>query len=273
METLNNQKPIVVKAFLVLLVVVSLYFLAKTFSEIKKYGFIGAGTTATNVISFDGKGEVFAAPDLAVVTFTIRENSKDIKDAQDKVTAKETAVLAFLDKSGIDKKDIKAESYNSYPKYDWKQSPCVYSADSYSGTYCPPGKSVLSGYEVSENITVKVRDLSKAGDVMSGVGAVGITEMNGPNFSIEKEDQLKAQARKMAIDEAKAKAESLAKDLGVHLVRIVNFNENGNYPMPMYASGMATKADSMMREAAPAPALPAGENKITSNVTITYEIR
>lgn len=272
MENLINQKPCIKITFLVLMIVVSLYFVTKTISEIKSYRFIGGGTTATNTISFDGKGEIFAAPDLATISFTIRETAKEVKDAQTKVTTKESAVLSFLEKSGIEKKDIKTENYSSYPKYEWRESVCPRPKEISSAPYyCPSGKQVLTGYEVSENITVKVRDLAKAGDVLKGIGDVGVSEMNGPNFSIEKEDSLKAQARKMAIDEAKAKAEVLARDLGVHLVRIVNFSENGNYPVPMYAKGM--REDMVAGSASPAPALPAGENKITSNVTITYEIR
>jgi uncharacterized protein YggE len=76
----------------------------------------------------------------------------------------------------------------------------------------------------------------------------------------------------MAIDEAKEKAKVLSKDLGVSLVRIVNFSENGNIPM-MYGKGMMATDSVASAPVAPSPELPTGENKITSNVTITYEIR
>jgi uncharacterized protein len=235
-----------------------------------------------NTISFSGTGEISAAPDLATVSLTIIENAKEMKNAQDKVTAKETAVLAFLDKSGVAKKDIKTENYSSYPKYEYQKAICpprlllpetdVSSGSVSSSTvYCPSGKQVLTGYEVSENISVKIHDLTKAGDLVQGIGDVGISNISGPNFSIDKEDALKEQARKIAIDDAKAKAKTLSKDLGVRLVRIVSFSENGNYPT-MYSS-KAIGMDSVGSGQAPAPALPTGENKITSNVTITYEIR
>ncbi|MFA6300878.1 MAG: SIMPL domain-containing protein [Candidatus Paceibacterota bacterium] len=266
MEKIENWKSNLVKVGIVLLIILSLYYLAKTFTEIRAYKYIGGGAPASNVMSFDGKGEVTASPDLATISLTIRENAKVMKDAQDKVTAKETAVLDFLNKSGIDKKDIKTESYNSYPKYDYG-SPCY----GY-GAPCPQSIPKIIGYEVSEYISVKVHDLTKAGDVVQGIGNIGISEINGPDFSIEKEDQLKEQARQMAIDEAKAKAKILAKDLGVQLVRIVGFSENGNYPTPMYEKSMMA-ADSIGATATPSPTLPTGENKITSNVTITYEIR
>ncbi|MEK7190258.1 MAG: SIMPL domain-containing protein [Patescibacteria group bacterium] len=274
MEISNSEKSYLGKAGLALLIVLSLYFAMKTISEIKNYNFIGGGAPASNTITFDGKGEVSAKPDLATINFTIREDAKEVKDAQNEVTVKETAVLDFLDKSGIEKKDIKTESYNSSPKYEWRQSVCSPSLDDPRNPnyICPPGKNVLTGYEVSEYISVKIHDLAKTGEIVKGLGAVGVTEINGPNFSIENEDQLKAQARKIAIDEAKAKAEILAKDLGVRLVRIVNFSENGNYPM-MYANKRLTMMDSAESAPSPTPELPTGENKITSNVTITYEIR
>jgi uncharacterized protein YggE len=263
MEISSKEKSNLLKGLGMLVIIVSIFFVVKIISEIKGLRFIGGGAPASNTMVFNGKGEVFASPDIALVNITIRESAPDIKGAQTKATAKETAVLAFLDKSGIAKKDIKTESYNSYPKYTYTSC--------YSYTVPCREESKITGYEASENISIKVRDLSKAGEIVKGVGAAGISEITGPNFSIENEDQLKEQARKMAIDEAKEKAEVLAKDLGVRLVRIVNFSENGDYSIYNYAQKeMAVESDA---SSAPAPELPTGENKITSSVTITYEIR
>ena len=79
---------------------------------------------------------------------------------------------------------------------------------------------------------------------MQGLGTTGVSDLSGPNFAIDKEDALKAEARKKAIDDAKKKAEVLAKDLGVSLGKITSFNESGNYPImyeknSMMASGAA----------------------------------
>lgn len=267
METSVNEKSRLFKAGLVLSVILSVYFVSKIITEVKGYSFIGGGVSTSNTMAFDATGEISASPDIATVSFTIKEESKEVKDAQTKVTTKEKAVLDFLDKSGVAKKDIKTESYSTYPKYDYTTS-CTW-----VGGNCIQQTPKITGYEVSEYISVKIRDLTQAGDVVKGIGAVGISEMTGPNFSIEKEDQLKAQARKIAIDKAKAKAELLAKDLGVKLVRIVSFYENGDYAIPMYANKAMTGAADSISAPSPAPALPTGENKITSSVTITYEIR
>lgn len=263
---MEKEKSNLIKAAGMLAIVVSVFFLIKIVSEIKGLRFIGGGATAASTISFSGSGEVFASPDIATVSVTVREEAKTIKEAQSKATAKEKSVLDFLAKEGIEKKDIKTESYNSYPKYDYGM-PCYGGM----GIPCQPESPKVVGYEVSEYISVKVRDLEKAGELVGGLGDLGVGEISGPNYSIENEDELKAKARKMAIDEAKGKAEVLAKDLGVRLVRIVSFSEGGDYPI-MYGRDMMAVAESKVG-AAPAPELPAGENKITSNVTITYEIR
>lgn len=282
MENLTQEKSRLIKVLFVLAVIVCVYFTVKVMAEVKGLQFIGGGAPASNVISFEGKGEVSAKPDLATISFTITDNQKDMKAAQDKVTAKESAAIAFLTGAGIEKKDIKTEGYNSYPKYDYQNSVCApvpmgagsseIAIAPASPYYCPPGRQVLTGYEVSENISVKIRDLTKAGDIIKGLGDIKVSNIIGPNFSIENEDALKAQARKMAIDEAKEKAKLLSRDLGVRLVRIVNFSENGNNPF-MYAEAMMAKDSVSNAGAAPAPELPTGENKIVSNVSITYEIR
>lgn len=263
LSTLEKSK--LVKVLVVLGVLLSVYFIAKIIGEVKGYRFIGGGATAYSTISFEGKGEVSASPDMATISFTIREESKEVKDAQTKVATKESAVLEFLEKSGVEKKNIKTESYNTYPKYDYGV-PC------YSGMVrpCREGTPKIIGYEVSEYVTVKVLDLEKVGEVVSGIGSLNVSEISGPNFSVQKEEELKAEARKMAIDDAKAKAKVLSKDLGVRLVRVINFSENGSYPM-MYGKAMMYDMPESSRVVT--PTLPSGENKIISNIVITYEIR
>ena len=215
-----------------------------------------------NTISFSGHGEVTAAPDIANIYFTISQDAKTVKDAQAGVALIEKKALDLLKAKGVDDKDIQTTNASFYPKYDQVQVYCV--------TFpCPRKNPVIVGYTASESISVKIRNIDSVGDIMQGLGTTGVSDLNGPNFAIDKEDALKAEARKKAIDDAKVKAKVLAKDLGVRLVKITSFSENGNYPI-MYAKGVM--ADSV--SSAPAPAvIPKGENTISSDVTITYEIR
>ncbi len=245
--------------------IISLFFVVKIAAEIKSYQFIGHGIAPTNTISLDGKGEVFAIPDIASVTFSVTSEGKTVDEAQKATTAKINASLVFLKTSGIEDKDIKTDSYNSNPKYDTQILPPCYTGN------CSSVNQKIIGYEVSQTITVKIRNTDNAGKIVDGLGKIGVTNMSGPDFTIEDQSALQAQARKIAIDDAKQKADVLSRDLGVKLLRIVGFSESGNYPMYF------NKADSIGLGGAPTPApspqLPTGENKITSNVTITYEIR
>lgn len=268
-KTMEDSKTKLFKALTVLVMISVVLVGAMVITEVKSYRFIGGGVSATNTISVDGSGEVYATPDIANIIFTIREDAKKMGDAQDKVTKKTKEALAGIRKLGVADKDIKTQNYSSYPKYEWQGA-----SVSCMGLNCPPyhpGKQVITGYEVSQTVSITVRDLEKVNNLVDALATAGVTEMQGPNFAIDKEDDLKAEARKIAIDKARAKAEVLASDLGVSLIRIVSFSEGGNYPI--YARTMSASMEKGMGGDAMTPELPQGEQKITSNVTVVYEIR
>jgi len=218
-----------------------------------------------NVITFSGHGEVNAVPDIANISFTITKDAKTVKEAQAQVTEVEKKALEMLRANNVADKDFKTVSTSFNPKYEY-----VYTRGLACTAYgCPQGHNVVVGYESSENISVKIRNTDDAGKIVEALGTLGVTELSGPNFAVDNEDGLKVQARKLAIDDAKAKAESLAKDLGVRLGKITSFTEGSNNPTPMYAKTMM--ADSVAG-AAPAE-LPKGENLISSDVSITYQLR
>ena len=99
----------------------------------------------------------------------------------------------------------------------------------------------------------------------------GASNVSGLSFSIDDEELLKEDARKLAIDDAKENAEILAGNLGVKLVRIINFSESGYFPI--YRQKFSAEAVSMDGIGGVAPEIPTGENKIISQVNIVYEIR
>lgn len=259
------KKRKLVNLVLVVVFVGAVLLIAKTANTIRQFNYIGAGIAPTNVISVSGEGEVFAVPDIAEINFSVRAEKKTIGEAQKEVTAKMNTALDFVKKSGVAEKDIKTTNYNAYPKYNYQYgNPGMMS-------YIPqPYKQVLVGYYVDHFVIIKIRDTDKVGTTLDGLGKLGLSDLSGPNFSIDDDQKIKADARRKAIDDAKAKAEVLASDLGVKLVRITGFSESGNYPI-YYAKSMGMSAG--MVESAPTPDIPKGENKITSNVTITYEIR
>jgi uncharacterized protein YggE len=216
---------------------------------------------------------VFAVPDVAEFSFSVTEENMAVGKAQENATKKMNAILDSLKKGGVEEKDIKTIGYNVNPRYEWetKQQICP------AGAYCPPvnnGERVLKGYEVSQTVSVKVRDTAKAGELLASVGSLGAQNVSGLNFTFDDEDKVIADARKEAIEDARAKAKELARTLGVNLVRVVNFQE-GYGGGPTYYKGVEMMAADGRGGAVAnvAPEIPAGENKVTSNVTITYEIR
>lgn len=268
MEIPEKYKTNLFKALICLIIILSLYYAVRSVSEFKAYRMMYRNYGST--ISFSGHGEVQAVPDIANVYFSIRKESKTVKEAQDGVALIEKKSLDFLKENKIDAKDIKTVNASFSPKYEYKYNEKERICTQYS---CPPfsGKNVIVGYEASEDISVKVRNTDDVGKIMQGLGAFEVSELSGPNFTIDNEDGLKAEARKKAIDDAKEKAKVLAKDLGIRLGTIVTFSESGGYPIPMYYNKAEFSYDSAV-QSAPAE-IPKGENTISSDVTITYEIK
>jgi uncharacterized protein YggE len=246
------------------LILLCVFLGIKSLNSLKENKYIGRGTYATNVISVTGKGEAVTVPDVGLLSFSVVETGKTVKEAQDKATNKTNGAIDALKALGIAEKDIKTESYNSYPKYEYSQNMIC------ANGYCPPSKQLLVGYEVSESISVKIRKTDNAGNVLTKIGSLGVSNFSGLSFVVDDMTSVQAEARDKAIQDAKDKAVKLSKSLGVKLGKIVNFDENG--AMPIYY-GMAGKSmDSVAPQASSVPDLPTGENKVTSNVTITYEV-
>jgi uncharacterized protein len=265
----------------IVLVLLSIFLFVQALEGFKKLPSIGKDVYPQSTINVSGDGEAYAMPDIATFDFSVTETAKTVKEAQSKVDVKINKALTVVRATGVDDKDIKTTGYNVYPKYEYTKSVC--SADSsssvndisisYRSSTCTPSKQILTGYEATQSITVKVRDIEKAGDLVTNVGATDITNVSGIQFSVDDRDQYIAQAREQAIGKAKDKARMLAKQLGVHLGKIMSYNENGNYPVYDYAKAMGGSEMTVSSVAPRVAELPAGETKITSSVSITYEIK
>lgn len=253
------------KLGLVFITLLSIFVFVKIIGEARAYRFIGSNPDVTSTISVTGKGEIFATPDVATFNFGAIAEATSATAAQQSIVAKMKPALDYLKEKGVEEKDIKTISYNVYPKYESTGRPCT----PYS---CPEPANRISGYEASQTVEVKVRNTELAGELISGVTDKGANNVSGLDFSVDDEELLLSEARKLAIDDAKSKAMVLAKDLDVKLVRIVQFTENMN-GRPIYMKEYALTQDSAGVGAPVAAPLPMGENKITTEVTITYEIR
>lgn len=222
---------------------------------------------AERQITANGEGKVVARPDIATFTASVITQAEKVKDAQLENTRRSNAVIGFFKQQGIEEKDIKTVSYNIFPQYQYFSEPRCLSFP------CPPQKPTqIVSYEVRHAIQVKVRDLEKVDTLLDGVITSGANEVGSITFDVDNKDALLAEARKKAIDDAKEKARTLAKDLGVRLGRIVSFSESGG-PIPIFARTLGAGGGFGGDMAAPATQVEPGEQEIRVNVSLTYEFR
>ncbi|MFZ1987871.1 MAG: SIMPL domain-containing protein [Minisyncoccia bacterium] len=252
-------------AVTVVLSMLALFLLVSTINGLRSFGHPAA--LPTNAITVEGVGKATAVPDIAEISFTVMETASTVEVAQTAATKKNNAALAFLKEQKIDEKDIQTTSYNVSPQYEYPR-PCPV------GAMCPDyidGNPKITGYQVSQTITVKVRDTAETGAILQGLGSLEVQNIYGPNFVVDNDASIKDEARAAAIADAKGRAEMIAKQLGVHLGDVIGYSEGGYYPMyDSYGKGggmMETAVSSVP------PRLPAGEQETTVNVSITYEIR
>ena len=246
---------------LAVIIILAVFLGVKTIGALKD---LGENDPVFNSVSVVGDGEVFVIPDIATFSFGVSVDAKTVSEAQSQVTEKTNSLIEKLESAGIEKKDIKTTNYSVWPKYTYERVVCT-------PGYCPPSNPVPDGYTTSHTITLKIRDTEQAGEILALVGDNGATDISNISFTTDDPDQAVNEARAEAIADAKAKAKLLSKDLGVRLVRVVNFFDSSSPSQPIpYGMGevaMMKAADSV------APTIPTGENRVRVSVTVVYEIR
>lgn len=224
-------------------------------------------------IQVEGEGEVVARPDIATFSFSVMSEAETAEGAQQHSAESINTIMEYLESEGIKEEDIRTSYYNLYPKYEYVAVGAPEPAIDRGGFV--PRNQELVGYTVDQTIEVKVRETDKAGSLIAGAGERGATNISGLRFTIDDESALMAEAREKAIADAKEKAKKLADDLGVRIVKMTAFWEDGNgrYPMDGYGYGgdMAVMESSSIKSTA--PSVPTGENTIAARVHITYEIK
>ncbi len=251
-------------AFIGVLAVLTLFLIAETVTAFENFG--RSSVPSAYTITVNGDGQATMAPDVANVSFTVQNTAATVAEAQAATTKQANAAIAFVKEQGVADRDVTTSSYGIYPQYSYP-NPCQ------PGTLCPAysGTPKITGYQVSESIQVKIRDIATVGGFVGGLGKLGIQNVTGPDFGLDDATAGYDAARTDAIGKAQTQAALLARQLGVHLGKIVNFSESsGNYPRPMYAMGVSAMD---AKASAPTPELPAGDNTYTASVSITYEIR
>ena len=208
-----------------------------------------AAQTAPRSLTMSGHGEVRAAPDMATLSAGVSSEAPTAAAALAANTARMQGVFAALKKLGVADKDMQTANFSVSPQVTGganNQAPRI------------------TGYQVNNQVQVRLYDVGKLGTALDALVSTGANQINSVDFAIKDQAPMLAEARAQAVADARTKAETYAKAAGVSLGSILSISENGGgYSGPPRAVFMAAKA----------VPIAAGEESITAEVSIVWEIR
>lgn len=204
-------------------------------------------------LDITARGDVRRVPDIAIISAGVVTNAPDAASAMQDNATRMTRVLAALKKAGVADKDVTTSSINLSPQYRYveNQAPMVV------------------GYQASNQVTVRFRDIAKSGTILDALVKEGANQINGPTLTLDKPEAAQDEARVEAIKTARARADLYANAVGMKVKRIVSISESEGYsggPVPVMA--MARMSDA----AAKTEVMP-GEQSISVNVSVVFELQ
>ncbi len=201
-------------------------------------------------INVTGEGKIKTTPDQASISISLETKGTVANDVKKENDIKMDAVIKFIKKANIAKEDYQTLRVSLNPNYDYDKK--------------------KHNYLASQTIQILLKDLSKYDNLMSGLVELGVNKIDNVEFKSSKFVQLQSEARKLAIKDAKVKAEDFVSELGQKVGKAIIISDNSqNYtPQPRYAmmKSMAVSSD----EAAPRETLAEGEIEITVNVNVSF---
>ncbi|MGH8442587.1 MAG: SIMPL domain-containing protein [Nevskiaceae bacterium] len=206
------------------------------------------------LLAVSGEGEVAVAPDRADVGFAVEASEKQLADAERIVTEGAAKLLKLCESLGIPKNYVRSAQLNVSPQYD-------------GGVISSRPRIV--GYQVSRQIDVDLRDLSRLGKLLQGAVETSANRMSGVSFGSTRKDEHQRAALAAAAEDARANAEALARTMGVKLGRLhtLSASESGGMPQPVFAM-RAAKMESYSAD----QTYQSGEMKFQASVAVEYDL-
>jgi len=208
-------------------------------------------------ISVTGEGVVNVKPDLALMRLGVTTENVKIETLYQENTVKMNAILAGIKSLGVEEEDIKTTSYNLTPKYEWIET---------------TKKQVIDGYTLTQEIDVKVRDFVKIGQILEKSVASGANLVSNLEFTVDRVEAAKAEARAQAVSAAKEKAQKIMRETGLKLGRLVNFYEDNVVAYNSYY-GKGGSGVSDLSVQTPVADINPGQQEIKVNVVLNYLIK
>ena len=206
------------------------------------------GPSATPAITVGGTGIVTLTPDMATVIVGTDARASSAKTAQANASALMNAVIAAVKKHGIAPADMATVNVSLGPVYDYSN-----------------GTQKMTGYQASQSLQVKVRNLADTGSLIDDAVTAGATQVGGVSLTVADQTAATAQARTLAVADAKQKAEALAKAAGVTLGAPIAISETSS-PSPVPVAMAAGAAKDVAMSIVP------GSFEVTVDVSVSYGI-
>ncbi len=205
------------------------------------------------LLNVSAQAEASRVPDVATLSAGVVTQAADGNAAMRQNAEQMAKVVAAIKAAGIPEKDVQTSGISLNPQYRYAENE-------------PPK---ITGYQASNTVSLKVRDIAKLGKVLDALAAVGANQINGPSFEIDQPEPVYDEARLAALKKAQARAETYAKALGLRVRRIVSISEGGGgfRPVPMMA--MATDAKAGRMESTP---VSPGETTLSVNLDVVFEL-
>ena len=204
------------------------------------------------LLSISATAEASRTPDVATISTGVVTQAADANAAMRDNAVQMDKMMAALRAAGIAARDIQTSGINLNPQYKYADNQ-------------PPA---IVGYQASNSVNVKVRELAKLGKVLDALVAQGANQINGPSFGIDKPEAAMEEARLAAVKKAQAQAQTYARALGLQVKRIVSISEGGaGQPGPMPVMRMMAAAP-MEKDTAISP----GESSVSVSVEMVFEL-
>lgn len=203
-------------------------------------------------VNVSGSGKVYVVPDVAYIYIGVRSQADKVGDALNDNNQQATAVASALKELGVEAKDIQTTAFNVYPQQE----------------YGPDGQITRNYYTVENTVYVSVRDLTKLSNILDTVVRSGANSINGISFDVQNRAAAEAEARKLAIADARARADEIASAAGIQIGSVLNLSVySSGSPVAVYEG----KGGSMAMDVNVPVA--AGQMVITAEASITYKIK
>ena len=212
---------------------------------------IGATSDGT-LLNVSAQAEARRVPDVATISAGVVSQATDGNTAMRQNAEQMAKVMAAIKAAGIADKDIQTSGISLNPQYRYAENEAP----------------SITGYQATNTVSLKVRDITKLGKVLDSLAAQGANQINGPTFQIDQPEPVYDEARLAALKKARDRAETYAKALGLNVRRIVSISEGGGgfRPAPMMA--MAAPRGKMEMDTAVSP----GETEVSVSLDVVFEL-